>query len=251
MKRTLLSFCLLLALLLSMALPTYAASTDEFLYDEADLLSQQEEAALAERLSQISSTYNAQVVIVTLNDMGGAGIDTYVEFLYDTMDFGYGANRDGVLLLISMDVREFRILTNGFAADAITLNDIDSISDGIVSDLSAGDYASAFDLFASDCRFYLDGYINGFSFPVGSSLLISLLIGFVIALIVTLVMKGQLKSVHRQSRASSYIKSGSMQLTTSRDLFLYRDVKRIKKETNNNNQNRSSGSSRNVGGRSF
>ena len=48
------------------------------------------------------------------------------------------------------------------------------------------------------------------------------------------------------------MKSGSLTLTEQRDTFLYRDVRKIKRETNTNSGTRSSGgSSRSVGGGSF
>jgi uncharacterized protein len=91
-------------------------------------------------------------------------------------------------------------------------------------DLGEDNYADAFDLFADQCEFYLNGYINGFPFPAGSALLVCLGVGFVIALITVLIMKAQLKSVRQQREADNYIRPGSMQLTIRKDLFLYRDL---------------------------
>ena len=68
----------------------------------------------------------------------------------------------------------------------------------------------------------------------------------------TLILKGQLKTVHKKNEAKSYIKAGSMNLQTQNDVFLYRDVRKIKKATDSNSNTRSSGdSSRSVGGGSF
>ena len=255
MKKRLLSFLLilLLCLTLPLAASVEAASltADTLLYDEADLLSSGEEAALTAKLQNYSRLHNAQLVIVTLDTLQGEDIDWFVEYLYDTVGFGYGENHDGVLLLVSMDIREYRILSNGFAASAITMSDIDYMGDNLVYYLSDGYYADAFDAFAEDCNYYLDGYINGFPFPFGTTLVISLLIGLVVGLIVALVLKGQLKSVRRQDRAHGYIKQGSMQLTAHRDIFLYRNVTRTRKQTSNSSGSRSSGGSRNVGGGRF
>jgi len=164
------------------------------------------------------------------------------------MNMGCGKNRDGVLLLVCMDPREYRILSNGYAGDAIGMDQIDAISEAIVSDLSDGDYADAFIAFADNCAYYLDGYLNGFPFNAGKNLVIALIIGIVAGVIVAIVLKNQLKSVRQQKQANIYIKSGSMQLTTSRDLFLYREVSRTRKQSSNSS---GSGSSRNVGGGSF
>ena len=137
-------------------------SNEYFLYDEADLLNDAEEAALEKKLADVSGTYNAQIVIYTIASMDGADIDRYLDYLYDTMGFGYGEKHDGVLMLVCMDPREYRILSNGFAGVAIDNEDISDIGDVIVSDLSDGNYAAAFEGFADQCAYYLDGHINGF-----------------------------------------------------------------------------------------
>ena len=237
--------CVFLSLLLCMSLAAvaFAAEDTDFLYDEADLLTAAEEASLTSKLERISAEYEAQIVVATIASMNGGNVDLYLDYLYDSMGFGYGERYDGVLLLICMDPREYRILSNGYAGVAIDPDDIGRIGDRIVSDLSAGNYADAFHAFAEECEYYLNGYINGFPFAAGENLGISAIIGIVIGLIVVFVLKGQLKTVQKQSRAHDYVKSGSMQVNVMNDIFLYRNVTRTKRQTSS-----SSGSSRSSGG---
>lgn len=220
------------------------------LYDEADLLTDSEETALTEKLLEASHKYNAQLVVITISSMDGGDIDEFVEYCYDSMGFGYGKNHDGILLLVSMDPREFRILSNGLAGDAISESAIDTMTSAITPDLSDGDYADAFDIFVDKCVYYIDGHLNGFPFDVGGTLLLSVFIGFIVGVLVTMILKGQLKSVRKQDRASVYVKPGSMHLTQHSDMFLYRDVSRTRRETSNSSGS-SGGGSRNVGGGSF
>lgn len=217
-------------------------------FDEADLLNDSEELALEEKLADLSNKHNAQIVVCTIESMDGGDIDEFLEYLYDEMEFGYGDNHDGVLLLVCMDIREYRILSNGFAGVAIDSGDIDAIGDVIVSDLSDGNYAAAFDEFADQCDYYLDGYINGFPFNFGKNLLICLVIGIIAGVVVAFILKGQLKTVRKQDQASDYVKPGSMQVTVHNDFFLYRDVTRTKKESSSSS---GSGSSRSTGGGKF
>ena len=249
MTRKLISVFLALLLCISLAAGVSAAGNASFLYDEADLLTVSEETALTKKLAAISDQYEAQIVIVTMNALDGGGTDFFIDYLYDSRGFGYGSNHDGVLLLVCMDLREYRILSNGYAGAAINPDDISRIGDKIVSDLSDGDYAGAFDAFADECAYYLDGYINGFPFDVGGSLTISLIIGVVIGLIVVLVLKSQLKTVRRQDRASVYVKNNSMHVHVMNDIFLYRNVTRTKKQTSHSSG--SGGSARSKGGGSF
>lgn len=248
MKKKIISAFLALALCLSLAVIASAANEEYVLFDEADLLSDAEEATLKAKLLDSSHKYNAQLVIATIESANGTDMDDYLNYLYDTMGFGYGKNHDGVLLLVCMDPREFHILSNGFAGDAIDHGDIDVICDAMVADMSDGNYAAAFDTFISECEYYLDGHLNGFPFDFSANLVICLVIGIVAGLIVAFVLKGQLKTVRKQNQANVYVKPGSMQVTVHNDFFLYRDVTRTKKESNNSS---SSGSSRSTGGRSF
>lgn len=246
MKRKLLTMLLVVMLCVSLTISASAASGAD-IYDEADLLSSAEELQIAEKLSKIGEKFDAQIVIMTVPTSDGS-IDTFVEDVYDSMNMGCGENQDGVLLLVCMDSREYRILSNGFAGEAIGINQIDAISEAIVSDLSNGDYADAFITFADNCTYYLDGYLNGFPFNAGKNLVVALIIGVLAGIIVAFVLKKQLKSVRQQKQANVYIKSGSMQITASRDLFLYREVSRTQKQSSNSS---GSGSSRNVGGGKF
>ena len=246
MKRKLLSMLFVVVLCLSLTISVFAASGAD-IYDEADLLSTQEETQLAGKLSEISEEFDAQIVIMTVSSTGG-NIDAYIEEKFDSMNMGYGENRNGVLLLVCMDDREYRILSNGYAGEAIGSSQIDAIGDAIVSDLSDGAYGDAFATFADQCAYYLDGYRNGFPFNLGKNLIVALIVGVVAGIVVAFVLKKQLKSVRQQKQANVYIKSGSMQIATSRELFLYREVSRTKIQSSSSS---GSGSSRNVGGGRF
>ena len=223
-----------------------------FVYDDADLLSDAEEAALEQKLMDISHAYDAQLVVCTLPSMDGGDIDSFVDYLYDTMGFGYGENHDGVLLLVCMDPREYRILSNGYAGVAIGPDQIDKLCDFMDTYLPNGHYVAAFNSFADQCGEMLAYYQAGSPFNVGKNLAISLVIGMITGLIVVLVMKGQLKSVHKQYQANVYVKQGSMQLNYTRDIFLYRNVTRTKKQERvESGSSGSGGTARSKGGGSF
>lgn len=249
MKRFLI-LLLTLTLCLSLAISVSATAVAGVVMDDADLLSQAEEQALAQKLMEVGTAYNAQIIVATVASADGQDPDYMVNDLYDSMGFGVGELRDGVLLLVCMDPREYRILSNGYAGNAIDPGVIETIGDAIVSDLSDGDYAEAFEIFADKCGYYLNGYLNGFPFNTGKNLIIALVIGIVLALIVTSALKAQLKSVRKQNQANSYVRDGSMQVTLSRDTYLYSHVSRSKKQNSNSSGSRSGGS-RSVGGGSF
>ena len=255
MRKRLISLALLLVLCVSLFAATIVSAAAPMVSDEANLLTSSEEAALESKLQQLSDTYGAQIAVVTTASAEGYNVDSLVEYIYDTNGYGYGGNHDGVMLLIAMDVREFRIISNGFAGDAIADYEIESISDRITPDLSGGYYADAFETFADACGDYLEGYLYGYPFDVTKNLLIALVIGVVISLIVVLIMKGQLKSVRMQTHANSYVRSGSFNLTQSGDYFMYRNITRTARPQDDSSSGGSrsggGGGSRHVGGGRF
>lgn len=244
MKR-IVSLMLALLLCVGTAAVVSAAGAD-FVVDGADLLSADEESELRLELERVSKAYGAQVAVVTSATMEAGNMNAYSSRIYDEYGYGYGEDHAGVLLLICMDCREYRIVSNGFAAEAIAPNDIDAISDAILPNLSDGDYVQAFATYAEECESLLDGYSDGFAFPFVKHLLIALAIGAVAGFIVVMILKGQLRSLRRQSQANDYVKPGSMHLTQTGDHFMYRSIVRTEKK-----QNTGSGSSRNIGGGKF
>ena len=237
---------------LTAATEAAAKENEEFLYDEADLLTDSEETALVDKLTEISHATNAQIVIATIASMDGGDIDSFVDYLYDSMGFGYGENHDGVLLLVCMDPREYRILSNGYAGVAIGPDQIDTLCDFMETYLPNGHYVAAFNSFADQCGEFLEYYQMGSPFKVGKNLAISLIIGIIAGLIVVLVLKGQLKSVRKQDQAHRYVKPGSMTVDMQYDIFLYRTVTRTKKQERVESTSSGSGSTaRSKGGGSF
>ena len=75
---------------------------------------------------------------------------------------------------------------------------------------------------------------DGPAFDFGKYALIAFGIGLVIGLIVVLILRGQLKTVRKQNQANNYVRPGSMNLTISNDIYLYSNVIRTRRQTNNN-----------------
>lgn len=244
-------FTMILLVIVCLSLPLCVSAEEiPLVYDEADLLTTQEESELESQFAQICQDYEVQVVLVTVSDLNGSDIESVANTLYDNSGMGYGENHDGVLLLVSMSrPRKYYILSNGLGSDAIGNDEIDEICDEMQSNMENGEYAKAFRKFAKECKYYIDGHINGFPFSVGSNLLFALVIGIVVGLISVFVMKGKLKSVRKQNQANMYVTEGSLHLTNQSDIYLYRTVTRTKKPTSNSGSR--SGASRSGGGRSF
>lgn len=252
MKKTatqLRSLCAALAalvLLLALAAPAFAAESGfaDLYYrmnDGAQLLTEDEDNELEASLEELSVRQSFDVVIATIDSLDGEGytsMEEYADDLYDYCQFGYGANRDGVLLLISKGDRKWHISTCGYEITAFTDAGIQYLGQQMTPDMADGDYAAAFRTFIRWTDAYVTAAREGHPYDVNNMpheplsimyLGLALVIGLVTALIVTGVMKSQLKSVAPQPDASSYVRQGSMRLTNQRDHFLYRDVHRTER----------------------
>lgn len=83
---------------------------------------------------------------------------------------------------------------------------------------------------------------------------ISIGVGVILAFIIVGRMKAQLKTVRFQAAAGNYVKDGSMNVTESRDLFLYHTVTKTAKEKSSSGSSThtsSSGRTHDGGGTKF
>ena len=241
------SLFLVSILLAALVIPVSAAEYPR-LVDAAGLLSENQYNQLLSQLDSVSTKRRMDVVIITVDSLEGAAPNAYADDFFDYLEYGVGEHRDGILLLISMEERDWAISTHGAGIPAFTDAGQEYITDQITPLLSEGAYYEAFSRFAELCDDFIRQYETGKPYDSGNlpkgdfnfllTLLICLGIGLVVALIVTGIMRGQLKSVRAQSAAADYMKPGSLQVTEARDLFLYRHVSRRAKPKSN-----SSGSS--------
>lgn len=231
---------LVLVFCFTLSVPVFATDmkSGERLIDGADLLTTSDERRLSEQLDEVSQTYDVDVIIVTTMFVGGLSLEAYSE------QYGVGDGKDAVVLLISMEGRDSSITASGVGKAAIGNAECDDILDEMNADLRAGDYREAFEIYIQECDHYLDIEINGEPFDWAVSIIVSIVIGLVVALIVTGIMRMQLKSVRAKAGASDYVKAGSMNVSLSRDLFLYRKVdRRPKPKSSSSSGGRSSGNS--------
>ncbi|MBR3867645.1 MAG: TPM domain-containing protein [Butyricicoccus sp.] len=234
-KKCFMFLCLLLLWAFAVS-PAYAAGASPRLVDRADYLTDSEEAALLNKLDEISTRQGLDVVIVTIPDLFGEDITALADDFYD--EGGY--HPDGILLLISDYDREWAISTAGYGITAFTDAGQEYLTGQFLDALSEGEYAAAFDTYAGLCDAFITQAKTGTPYDMGMlpksqfhavrNLLISVGIGLLAAWIAVSSMKAQLKTVRAQTAASAYVKPGSMHITERRELFLYHQIHRTARE---------------------
>lgn len=260
MKRiiTFLTICLAFALF---TLSIAAAPNDTSLprvIDDAGLLSHDEEVTLENRIAAITEEYDFDVVILTVNSIGIETPAAFADDYYDYIGYGCGDNSDGMLLLLAMESRDYYTSTTGKCISIFTDYGIANMSESFVSYLSGGDYYGGFSEYLSLVDDYAyeyenhgavdtwipdDDVIPNDSNPVPSdpdfeeylgAVVLSLIISLVIAIITVLIMRSGMNNVTKKHAAMRYITADGLNITKNSDIFLYRTVSRVRRQTESN-----------------
>lgn len=235
-------FAVLISVLLCLSLILCVSASEEpgrRLVDNADILDSEEEARLNSKLDRISEDRNFDVVILTTLDLDGQeDILEYAEDFYEAG--GYGKN--GIILVRKAgDSPQYGYLTLGKGNKIFDDDAFDTLDIRIVHLLSEGEPLEAFHAFADTCDEILEAFVP----PYVLWIVISLIVGILLAFFIPMkILKGQLKSVRMHQEATNYVRPNSMNMTNSRDIFLYRTITRTEKPKDNSSSSGGSSSTR-------
>ena len=263
-----LTILLLCVLLFPCFLLPVSSQTIDYISDHGGLLFTEEIAALEEKAADIASAYNIAPVILTVDSLDGKSAQDYADDYYDNN----GYQEDGVLFLLAMTEREWYISTSGMVIYALTDYGIQEIGEGILPYLADGCWFDGFYYFLAQLPYYLDAYENGI--PVDGyadysgdfyhgeqeevlyyeedsspNLFYSLFAGFITAGISVFVMRSSMNTKRAQRNACAYMQEGSWNLYQHRDLFLYSNVTKTRRQENKPTHNGGSSVHRSSSGR--
>lgn len=218
---------LLMGLILLTAGLSFSADTVAF-SDETGELSYTESLQIQDSLEKLERLYG--IPVYGALEYSGASDNTPAYRLSEAKFREIAGELDGILFYVDLTTRQWDISAFGSGKKILTNDVLDLLEEEIQGPLEDGDYAEAFTGFAEQMQKVLAQNEAGTPytspFPWVKYLLWALGIGLVIAGISVWVMASKLKSVHRQASARNYLKDGSLDVTVSRDIFLYRTVTR-------------------------
>lgn len=228
-----------IAAMFCLGLPVSAANSDKVV-DRADLLTDQEEEKLEEQFAKIAEKYQCDVAVVTVDSCGNKSPMNFTDDYYESNGYGCGAGKDGLMLMISMEERDWWITTMGDAIRIFTDYGLEQLEDQFIDALRDGDYYKAFRNFGQAAEAFMEEARKDRPYDVdhtyrkpmslGVRIGISLAVGAVLAVLVFAGLFAQLKSVKEKREARDYVRAGSFHVTRANDLFLYRTVHRRKIE---------------------
>lgn len=131
------------------------SAESDYVYDEADLLTIEEEVELQSYAENFRVNWNMNFLVVTTNDADGKSSMAYADDFYDTR-FPEDTEEDGILYLIDRDNREIYLSTCGEAIRYLTDSRINHILDEAYNYVSDGDYYGTFVAFFDETDYYLN-----------------------------------------------------------------------------------------------
>lgn len=237
MKR-ILSVFLALVLLSTLVLPASAANT--CILDKAGLLTDQGRQELEQLAGEISQESQCGVYFITVpdyRDYSSASVFDAAKALYEIYDLGMGDGKDGVLLVLSMEDRDYSLIAHGFGDIALNDSGKDYVSEAFLSYFGENDWYYGCMNYLYAAQKLLKQARNGNIYDRNTvsatqQWVWSLILGLVIALIVCLIQKGvQQKKVRQQTQALGYLKGKSVQITHRSDRYTHTTEVRTKIES--------------------
>ena len=255
MKKKMVGIALVLMLALSLCVPSFAADDltvvgtgVRYVADACGLLSADERTSLEEQAANISEQYGCGVYIVTVDDYtnyGGGGIWDVAAEIYSGLGFGAGSGHDGIMLLLSMNGRDYALYVRGERAE-YAFNDYaqEQLEDAFLGDFGNNNWSGGFSGYLSACERYLTSAQKGS--PAQASpvvpVAVSVLISCVIALMICLILSSMMKTVHQKNDAREYVAAGGLNLTRQVDHFTHATETRRKIESGSGGSRSSGGS---------
>ena len=249
--------CLLLLLLMtSFVVTAYADFQNPSIVDDAGYLMQSELSSLSKELDKVREKYGFEVAIYTESEMTSSTAEESADDIYDYNGYGAGENDDGILLYICSDTREYHFTTHGEGLKYFNSNGLKYLESKVVPYLSENDYYEAFNAYiettdellqmAKDGKPYNEKQYST-KYLIGV-IIAALLIPLLVALILMKKKLKKMKTAVENDYAANYVKPGSMNISVSRDLFLYSRITKTERPKESSGTHTSS-SGRTHGGR--
>lgn len=131
-----------------------ASAETKYVYDQADLLTDEEELEFQSYAEVMKETWEMNFMVVTTDYAEGKSSMEYADDFYDA-HFPEESEADGILYLLDMDNREIYLSTSGLAIRYLTDDRIDSILDEAFEYVAEGDYYGTFQAFFDETENYL------------------------------------------------------------------------------------------------
>ncbi|MBR7149129.1 MAG: TPM domain-containing protein [Firmicutes bacterium] len=257
---------LTLLLILSLAIPSAVFATgpetatdsaveeqEIYIYDEAGLFTEEQYQNLQEQAMSVSNYSQCGVYFIAVNHFGAYSsyddILLAAEDIYRTNELGIGEEQNGILLLLSMNQRDYALVTYGsFAHMAFTDYGQEVMCNNFLDDFSENHWYGGVLDYILDCERMTDMALEGTPLdiqgpPDGSiydeyydtqdqyygggersfvtAVFMAVLPSAALCLVICNVLKRQMKTARRQTDAFEYVVGNSVDFRVRQDIFTH------------------------------
>lgn len=228
-------------------------ASDKFVADDAYIFKADTERKIKKYIAEVKEKYGCDICIYTYRFDKSYVSDEEARDHAEDFYRSQGLTDNGVLLMIFFESDNdggTHIVTSGKCKNALTEDDMIAMEDNFYPYLTRRNeegYYNAVISFVDDCADEFEDYVN---FD-GKWFLIAPGAGALVSFFSARKNKNALRSVKSKTDAADYSKAGSLKLTTSNDVFLYKRVTKVPKPRDNGGGSfRSSGGGGSFGGHS-
>lgn len=246
-KIIVLSLCVLL--LFSVSLTAFAEEiTSEplgYLTDDCLLLTEEEATLIEEKCEAISMKHNFGVYIFIIEDYTEIEPDVYdaAVSLFEKYSLGFGEKKDGVILLLSMDDRDYSMVAHGFGETAFDEYARNAAIKEFKSEFSYDEWSDGLDSYLDKCDQILKLAHDGISLKEfdtkGVGYVISFILAALIAIFVCVGKRLKMRSVFKKGEAMNYIAKDSGNITSRNDTYTHTTTTRTKVSSSSSSGSRS------------
>ena len=232
--------------------------------DMAGILTLSEQQEIAARFTEFSESLKTDASVVLVPDTGDLTAEAYADDFFDYGGYGYGEDRDGILLLIVMGYgagsrREAHISTSGKRTiNSVTDSRIDDLLDALIDGGAAdGNYAAGINAYIDKLNTIIQSPEQAAAAKLKSSLLFALGTGVFVFLISFLVLckrykiSGAKPYYNRAEQTKVHFNSVNDPLISTHTISTVRPKNNSSGSSGSSTHTSSSGRSHGGGGRSF
>lgn len=241
---------LLLPFLASHTLKTYAAADIPYVYDNADLLSEDQEKDIEDMCYTYGETNNTNIFILTTQSTNGITRKRYIEKFYDEFISKYKKYKgNAAIMLIEMDPTNRGFQIQGYGDQEystqyyLTNSRIKSAIKDIKPLLTSGEYHTAMKEFIYQVDYYVG--LKSIFHQIWFQLLIAMAIGGISVAIMAYSSGGRVTVGD-----ATYLDQNNSRILAKRDDYIRTTYTRVQKPKNNDNSGGGNSSGTSPGGSS-
>ena len=215
--------------------PEQTGADMNYIFDLSDQLSFEEWAELEARASDISQRHGCGVYVAFVDDFTeyGGGNDVYKTTyqLYHANELGMGENRDGIIILLSMDERDYAMFVYGKNAErAFNKYGQEQLESEFLGYFTENDWYNGAVRYLDVCDEYLTLAEEGH--PVRRNMIgiyaIVAAASCVLSLGICVILKMSMKTVYKKAEANEYVTANGLHLTQEYDRYTHTTETRTK-----------------------